>query len=65
MIVKDNNGSDALTIPLDLAGCMIHCRHRLHTNEEISTLNQYCLTQLEVPCNTSSFPDQVTDKFYQ
>jgi hypothetical protein len=45
MIVKDNNGSDALTIPLDLAGCMIHFRHRQPTTEEILTLKHYCLTK--------------------
>jgi hypothetical protein len=40
MIVKGYKGSDALTltIPLDLAGCMIHFRHRLPTNDNF--LNQ-------------------------
>jgi hypothetical protein len=32
--VKDNNRSDALTISLDLAGCMINFRYRLHTTDE-------------------------------
>jgi hypothetical protein len=41
MIVKGNNGSDALTIPLDLVGCIIHFRHRLPTTDEIATLKQY------------------------
>jgi hypothetical protein len=27
LIVNNNNGSDALKIPLDLAGCMIDFRH--------------------------------------
>ena len=43
MIVKDNDASDdsdALTIPLGLAGCMIHFRQRLPTTEEIVTLKQ-------------------------
>jgi hypothetical protein len=30
MMIKDSNGSDILTIPLDLAGCMVHFKHRLH-----------------------------------
>jgi hypothetical protein len=29
MIVKYNNGSDALTISLDLAGCTIQFGHRM------------------------------------
>jgi hypothetical protein len=41
MIVNDNNGSDELTIPLDLAGFMIHFRHRLPNTEEIETPTQY------------------------
>jgi hypothetical protein len=41
MIVKDNNGSDALTIPLDLSGCMIHFRHRQPTIDEIRTPKNY------------------------
>ena len=40
MAVKGSNDSDVLTIPLDLAGCMIHFRHRLPTTEEIATLKQ-------------------------
>jgi hypothetical protein len=43
VIVKDNNGSDALTIPLYLSGCMIKFRHRLPTTDEIETLKQYFL----------------------
>jgi hypothetical protein len=65
MIVKDNNGGDALTIRLDLAGCMIHFRHRMPTIETTLTLKQYCLRQGGVPWNTSLFSLQVTDKFYQ
>jgi hypothetical protein len=37
IIVKDNNGSDALTIPIDLSGCMIHFRHRLFTTDKTAT----------------------------
>jgi hypothetical protein len=59
MIVKDNNGSDALTIPLDLAECMIYFRHRLPTTDEISKPKQYCLTQGCTPWNPSSFSDEV------
>jgi hypothetical protein len=36
MIMKDSNDSDILTIPLDLAGCMIHFKHRLPTAEDMS-----------------------------
>jgi hypothetical protein len=31
MIVKDSNDSDILTVPLDLAGGMVHFKHRLPT----------------------------------
>jgi len=65
MIMKDSDDRDALTIPVDLAGCMLHFRHRLPTTEEISTLKQYCLTQGDKPWNLSSFSDQVAGKFYQ
>jgi hypothetical protein len=44
MIVKENNGSDTLTIPLDLAGYLIHFSHKLHTTDEITTSKQYCST---------------------
>jgi hypothetical protein len=53
MIVKDNSSSDALTIPLDLARCMMHFRHRSPTTEEIATLKHYYLTQGDEACNTS------------
>jgi hypothetical protein len=64
MIVKDNNYSDALTIPFDLAGCMIHFILRLPTSDEISTLKILFNTR-RCPSNPSSFPDQVGDKFHQ
>jgi hypothetical protein len=42
MIVEDKKSNDALTIPLDLAGCVIiHFRHRLSTTDEITSLKQY------------------------
>ena len=65
MIIKDRNGSDVLTIPLDLARCMIHFKHRLPTTDEIASPKQYCLTQGDTPWNPSSFTDQMADKFYQ
>jgi hypothetical protein len=40
MIVKDNNVNHALTIPLDLAGCMKHFRQRLPITEEIEKIKQ-------------------------
>jgi hypothetical protein len=60
-----DSDSDVLTIPLDLAGCMVHFKHRLPTAEEIASFKQYCLTQGDVPWNLSSFSDQMADKFYQ
>jgi hypothetical protein len=65
MIIKDNNDSDILTIPLDLTGCMVHFKHRLPTVEDMSSLKQYCLTHGDTPWNPSSFSDQMADKFYQ
>jgi hypothetical protein len=63
MVIQDVGSS--LVIPLELAGCMIHFKHRLPTTEEINSLKQYCLTQGDTPRNPSSFSDQVADKFYQ
>jgi hypothetical protein len=65
MIFKDSNDSDILTIHLDLAGCMVHFKHRLPTVEDMSSLKQYCLTHGDTPWNPSSFSDQMADKFYQ
>jgi hypothetical protein len=65
MIVKDNKGSDALTIPLDLDGYMINFGHRIPTINEIATLVQYWLTQGDSKWNLLSFSDQVVDKFCQ
>jgi hypothetical protein len=65
MIIKDNNGNDALTIPLNFAGCMIQFRHSIPTIDQIAELKQYCLTQGNAPWNAFSFSDQVTDKFSQ
>jgi hypothetical protein len=65
MIIKDSNDSDILTIPLDLAGCMVHFKHRLPTVEGMSSLKQYCLTHDDTPWNPSSFSDQMADKVYQ
>jgi hypothetical protein len=63
MVIQDVGSS--LVIPLELAGCMIHFKHRLPTTEEINSLNQYFLTQGDTPWNPSSFSDQVADMFYQ
>jgi hypothetical protein len=54
-----------LVVPLELAGCMIHFKHRLSTTEEINSLKQYCITQGDTPWNPSSFSGQVADNFYQ
>jgi hypothetical protein len=63
MVIQDVGSS--LVIPLELAGCMIHFKHRLPTTEEINSLKQYCLTQGDTPWNQSSFSDQVAGTFYQ
>jgi hypothetical protein len=62
MIIKDSNDSDSNTIPLNLAGCMVHFKHRLPTVEDMSSLKQYCLTHGDTPWNPSSFSDQMADK---
>jgi hypothetical protein len=53
MTIKGDNDSDSevLTIPLDLAGCMVQFKHRLLLLNSI------------VPWNPSSFSDQMADKF--
>jgi hypothetical protein len=60
-----STNQDDITIPLDLAGCMINFRHRLPTKEEFSSLKQLCLTQGDNPWDPSSFSDQVADKFHK
>jgi hypothetical protein len=47
----------SLVVPLELAGCMIHFKHRLPNTEEINSLKQYCLKQDDTPWNPSSFSD--------
>jgi hypothetical protein len=63
MIIKDSNDSDILTIPLDLAGCMVHFKHRLPTVEDMSSLKQYCLTHGDTPWNLSSFIGNISLTF--
>ena len=63
-IVNDNN-HDEVIVPLDLAGCMVHFKHRLPTKEEFTSLKQFCLTQGDTVWNPSSFSDQVADEFYK
>jgi hypothetical protein len=48
-----------------LAGRMVYFRYNLPITDEIATTKQFCLTQGDAPWNTSSFSDQVADKFYQ
>ena len=43
---------------------MVHFKHRLLITEEITSLEQHCSTQGDAPWNSSSFSDQVADKFY-
>jgi hypothetical protein len=61
-MIQDTGSS--LVINLELAGCMIHFKHRLPTTEEVNSIKQYCLTQDDTPWNPSSFSDQVADKSY-
>jgi hypothetical protein len=65
MIVNDSNDSDIFTVPLDLAGCMLHFKNRLPTVEDMFSLKQYCLTHGDTPWNPSSFSDQMANTFYQ
>ena len=54
-----------LPVPLELAGCMVHFKHRLPTSDECESLKRYSLTQGDIPWNPSAFSDQVADKLYQ
>ena len=63
MVIQDDNNT--VVVPLELAGCMIHFKHRLPTHEELASLKQYCLTQGDTPWKPSSFSAQVADKYYQ
>jgi hypothetical protein len=53
IVIQDVGSS--LVVPLYLAGCMIHFKHRLQTSEEINSFKQYCLIQGDTPWNPSSF----------
>jgi hypothetical protein len=64
LTVTDNNHHDDITIPSELAGCMVHFKQRLPTKEENMSLQQYCLTQGDTPWNPTSFSEQVADVFY-
>jgi hypothetical protein len=63
--MKIQDFGSSFVVSLELAGYMIHFKHRLPTTEEINSLKQYFLTQGDTPWNPSSFLDQVSDKFYQ
>jgi hypothetical protein len=65
LTITDSNYHDDITIPLELAGCMVHFIHRFPTKGEIMPLQQYCLTQGDTPWNPSSFSDQVADVYYK
>ena len=55
MVIQD--GSESRTIPLELAGFMVHFKQRIPSSERVRSLKQYCLTQGETPWNPSSFSD--------
>ena len=63
MVIQDDD--DSIVIPLELAGCMTHFKHRLPTPEEIESIKQYCLTQGDTPWNILPFSLQVADNLYQ
>jgi hypothetical protein len=48
MVIQKN---EAVLIPLELAGFMVHFKHRILTPDEIESLKQYCLTQTDTPWN--------------
>jgi hypothetical protein len=63
MVIQDD--SNSLVVSLELAGCLIHFKHRFTTPNEIELPMLYCLTQGDTPWNPSSFSDQVADTFNQ
>jgi hypothetical protein len=48
---------------LELAGCIVHFKHRLPSKVEFTSLQQYCLKQGDTPWNPYSFSDQVAAVF--
>jgi hypothetical protein len=65
LTITDSNHHDDISIPLELAGCMVHFKRRLPTKEEIMSLQHYYLTQGNTKWNPSAFTDQVADVFYK
>jgi hypothetical protein len=65
LTITDKNHHDDVTIPLELAGCMVHFKHRLPSKENMMSLQQYCLTQEDTTWNPYTFTDQVADVFYK
>jgi hypothetical protein len=61
----DSNHHDDITIPLELAGFIVHFKHRLPAKGDIVSLQKYCLTQGDTPWNPFVFSDQVADVFYK
>jgi hypothetical protein len=47
MVIQDVGTS--LVVALELAGCMIHFKHRLPTTEEINSYKKYCWIQDNTP----------------
>jgi hypothetical protein len=60
MVIQDDG--ESRSVPLELASCLIHFKHRLPNDEEVKSLKQYCLTRDEFPWNPLAFSDQVVDK---
>jgi hypothetical protein len=65
LTINDDNQHDDVTISLELAGCKVHFKHCLPTKEDMTSLQQYFLTQGDTPWNPSTFTDQVADMFYK
>jgi hypothetical protein len=61
MVIQDVGSS--LVVLLEVAGCMIHFKHRLPTTEEINSLKQCSLTQDDTPWNLPSFSDHLHTSF--
>jgi hypothetical protein len=63
MVIQNDNKE--VLMPLELAGCMVHFKHRVPKPGEIESLKHYCLTHDDTLWNPSILSDQIADKFYK
>jgi hypothetical protein len=49
LTITSSNHHDDITIPLELAGCMVHFKHCLPIKKDFISLQQYCLKQGDTP----------------